>query len=106
MTLRIKQHPILEFHHDQVISFTYNGQQVEGVQGDTIASALHHLGIRKLSHSIDKKRARGFYCAIGNCASCNMVVNGIPNVRTCITLLEEGMVVETQKDKGVLYETI
>jgi sarcosine oxidase subunit alpha len=35
-----------------------------------------------------------------------MVVNGVPNVRTCITLLEEGMDVRTQTDKGVLYETI
>ena len=79
---------------------------MEGIAGDTIASALHNLGIRALSHSIKHHRPRGFYCAIGNCASCNMIVNGTPNVRTCITLLEEGMAVETQTNKGVLYETI
>ena len=106
MTLRIKEHPILEFNHDEVIRFTYNGKPVEGIKGDTIASALHNLGIRKLSHSIKYNRARGFYCAIGNCASCNMIVDSVPNVRTCITVLKEGMVVETQTNKGVLYETI
>jgi predicted molibdopterin-dependent oxidoreductase YjgC len=104
--LRIREHPILEFPEQDVIHFTYNGTPVEGRAGDTIAAALHDLGIRKLSHSIERHRARGFYCAIGNCASCNMVVNGVPNVRTCITLLEEGMDVRTQTDKGVLYETI
>jgi len=102
--LRIKDHPILEFKDQKPLHFTYNDTLVEGQFGDTIASALHNLGIRKLSHSIKDKRARGFYCAIGNCASCNMVVNGKPNVRTCVTLLEEGMSVKTQVNKGVLYD--
>lgn len=104
--MRITDHPILNFEEKDTICFTYNGKQLEGQEGDTIASALHNLGIRKLSHSIEHKRARGFYCAIGNCASCNMIVNGKPNVRTCVTLLEEGMRVETQVNKGVLYERI
>jgi NADH dehydrogenase/NADH:ubiquinone oxidoreductase subunit G len=29
-----------------------------------------------------------------------MIVNGIPNVRTCVTPVEEGMVIETQYGKG------
>jgi len=104
--VRIKEHPILKFKEQKELFFTFNGKRVSGVKGDTIAAALHNLGIRKLSHSIEKKRARGFYCAIGNCASCNMIVDGVPNVRTCVTLLEEGMNVETQKNKGVLYERV
>lgn len=104
--MRIKQHPILKFDSQKVIHFTYNGKPVEGIEGDTIAAALHNLGIRKLSHSITNKRARGFYCAIGNCASCNMIVDGKPNIRTCVTLLQEGMKVQTQHNKGVLYERI
>jgi len=106
MTLRVKEHPILDFKEQAVLHFFYNGQKVEGVLGDTIASALHNLGIRTLSHSIKKGRARGFYCAIGNCASCNMIVDGVPNVRTCVTLLKEGMIVKTQDNKGDLYETV
>ena len=104
--MRIKEHPILDIKEKEKITFMYDGNQVHGFDGDTIASALHALGIRKLSHSIEHKRPRGFYCAIGNCASCNMIVNGVPNVRTCITELKEGMVVETQTNKGVLYETL
>ena len=103
--MRIKEHPILEFQTKHKISFTYNGKTVHGYEGDTIASALHALGIKVLSHSIHKKRARGFYCAIGNCASCNMIVDGEPNVRTCITPLTEGMSVELQVGKGHVYET-
>jgi len=29
-----------------------------------------------------------------------MKVNGVPNIRTCVTKLEPGMRVETQKGKG------
>ena len=100
--MRIEQHPILNFEKQKEISFIYEGKQVIGYEGDTIASALHALGVKTLSYSIKDKRPRGFYCAIGNCASCHMIVNGIPNIRTCITPLTEGIKVERQHDKGVI----
>jgi hypothetical protein len=31
-----------------------------------------------------------------------MVVDGVPNVRVCVTPLREGMQIETQKGKGAL----
>ncbi len=100
--MRITKHPILTFPEREEISFIFEGQPVKGYKGDTIASALHALGVKTLSYSIKKHRPRGFYCAIGNCASCNMIVNGKPNVRTCITFLEPGMDVKIQTDKGVI----
>jgi succinate dehydrogenase/fumarate reductase-like Fe-S protein len=99
--MRIEKHPILDFTKKEEIKFIFENQLVTGFKGDTIQSALHALGIKTLSYSIKSHRPRGFYCAIGNCASCNMVVNGKPNVRTCITPLEKDMVVIRQKDKGV-----
>ena len=36
------------------------------------------------------------FCAIGRCTDCVMIVNGVPNVRTCVTPLEEGMQIQTQ----------
>lgn len=99
--LRIKEHPILDFPQNRkIIAFTFDGTTVYGYVGDTVASALYALGIKKLSESIILKRARGLYCSIGNCSSCQMIVDGIPNVKTCITLLKEGMVVKTQTNKG------
>ncbi|WP_278287292.1 (2Fe-2S)-binding protein [Caloranaerobacter ferrireducens] len=98
--LRIEQHPIIEFKKRKKIKFTFNGKEMYGYEGDTIASALHAAGVKVLGRSLFEKRPRGFYCAIGNCSSCLMKVNGEANVRTCITELEEGMVVETQIGKG------
>lgn len=92
--MRIKEHPILSFDRRKEIHFYYNGKKIRAYEGETIASALHAEGIKVLSESIKLKRPRGFFCGIGKCSSCLMKVNGIPNVRTCITLVKEGMVVE------------
>lgn len=100
--MRIEEHPVLEFKRGRKIKFHYNNQTLEGYEGETIAAALHAEGVRILKHSIKDHRPRGFYCAIGNCSSCLMEVNGIPNVRICVEPLQEDMVVKTQEGKGEL----
>jgi len=97
--MRIDVHPILHFDRKREISFLYNGHKIKAFEGETIASALHAAGIKVLSHSIKLNRPRGFFCGIGKCSSCLMRVNGVPNVRTCITPVEEGMVVESDVQK-------
>jgi predicted molibdopterin-dependent oxidoreductase YjgC len=98
--MRIKEHPILEFNKGKTVTFRFNGREMEGCEGEPIAAALHAAGIRVLSFSRVHKRPRGFWCAIGNCSSCNMRVNGVPNVRTCVEPLQAGMNVEIQQGKG------
>ena len=100
---RIKQHPILDFSQDkEEISFTFDGKVYKGFKGDTIAAALHSNGIKILRYAPNTGRPMGFFCAVGKCSSCLVVVNGKPNVKSCITPLEEGMVIETQYGKGEL----
>ena len=96
VALRIKNHPILSFHHDQPVTFSFNGKKMSGYSNDTIAAALHANGIVKFSESLRFHRARGFFCGIGKCSSCLMRVNDIPNVRTCIAPLTKDVSVETQ----------
>lgn len=100
MILRIDEHPILTFTRGKKLKFTLDGVEYEGFEGESIAAALHAADVRVLGESLFKHRPRGFYCAIGNCSSCFMVVNGEPNVKTCVRDLEEGMKVETQHGKG------
>ena len=103
--MRIENHPVLEFQRGEKVTFFYNGQEVEGYNTETIAAALHAAGIRRLGHSPEHHRPRGLFCAIGNCSSCFMTVNGEPNVRICVTKLEAGMKVEEQDGRGkVLYD--
>lgn len=100
--MRIGEHPIISFEKSRKVKFKFDGGEYEGFEGETIAAALHAAGIKVLGHSHRLNRPRGFYCAIGNCSSCLMTVNGEPNVRVCTEKLREGMVVETQKGKGDL----
>lgn len=102
----IEEHPILEFKHTRKVKFTFEGAEMEGFEGEPIAAALHANGVRILRYTPKRMRPRGFFCAIGKCSSCFMVVNGIPNVRTCITPLREGMRVEVQRGNGALQEEV
>lgn len=95
MHLRIREHPIIDFSGREKISFYFNGEKIVGYKGDSIASAIHASGVKRLSESL-KGRHRGFFCGIGKCSSCLMTVNGIPNIRTCIAPLQEDINVETQ----------
>jgi len=101
-SLRIIDHPVLDFERGEKIIFFYNGLEVDAYPNETIAAALHAAGVRKLGESQELHRPRGLFCAIGNCSSCFMVVNGQPNMRVCIIKVEQGMRVEEQKGKGAL----
>lgn len=100
--MRIEEHPILEWKKGRKVTFTYEGKELHGYEGETIAAALHANGIKVLRESEEHHRPRGLFCAIGNCSSCLMVVNGEPNVRVCVEKLKEGMNVEKQRGKGEL----
>ena len=100
--MRIANHPILSFPQQETVEFSYNGKPLSGMSGEPIAAALHAAGVRTLRHSSRYHRPRGLFCAIGNCSSCLMTVDGVPNVRVCVEPLRAGMKVETQEGKGTL----
>ena len=102
----INTHPILNFKRGKPVSFVFDGQEVRAYDDMTIAVALHAAGFRNISKSATDKRPRGLYCAIGNCSSCMMTVNNVPNVRTCLELCANGMDVRTQIDKGNIGDII
>lgn len=98
--VRIQSHPILEFEKGRPVKFTFEGREVSGYEGEPVAAALLAAGIRVLRESPRLHRPRGFFCAIGNCSSCLMVVDGVPNVRVCVEPLREGMRVARQEGHG------
>ena len=100
---RITEHPILEFSQDRKeIEFIFEGKKYKGFEGDTVAAALHSNGIKIFRYAPKTERPMGFFCAVGKCSSCLVVINGKPNIKSCITPLEEGMVIERQHGKGEL----
>jgi hypothetical protein len=99
--MRIDEHPILgTFEKGPKVKFTFDGQSVEGFEGEPIAIALRSIGVLIHRYTSRRNEPRGMFCAIGRCTDCIMVVNGTPNIRTCVEPLKAGMVVETQHGKG------
>ena len=97
MGTRITEHPILGVpEKEKLVSFTYDGQKLQGYEGEPIAAALKAAGIMIHRYTKKEHKPRGIFCAIGRCTDCVMVVDGVPNVRTCVTPLQEGMKVQTQ----------
>lgn len=95
--MRITEHPILgKPTEKRTIEFSYDGKILTGLEGEPIAMALEAAGILIHRYTSKRHEPRGVFCAIGRCTDCVMIVNGRPNVRTCITPLEEGMKVQTQ----------
>jgi hypothetical protein len=95
--MRISEHPILgKTEEKRIIEFTFDGKKLKGLEGEPIAIALKAAGV--MIHRYTKKyhKPRGIFCAIGRCSDCVMIVDGKPNIRTCITPLKEGTVVLTQ----------
>ena len=94
---RIENHPILgPSPEGKMVKFYYNGTPMEGLEGESIMAALKVNGVMVHRYTAKTHEPRGVFCAIGRCTDCVMIVNGKPNVRTCITPLEAGMKVETQ----------
>ncbi len=95
--MRIEEHPILgKLEERAIVEFSYDGQTITGYEGEPISVALEAAGVRIHRYTKKYHKPRGYSCAIGRCTDCVMVVDGKPNVRTCITPLQEGMSVQTQ----------
>jgi predicted molibdopterin-dependent oxidoreductase YjgC len=98
--MRIEAHPILGDREPRKrVIFSYDGRELSGFEGEPILIALRAAGVT-INRYTGKHRPRGVFCAIGRCTDCVMVVDGRPNIRTCVTALRDGMTVQTQVGAG------
>ena len=99
--VRINDHPLLgPLPEADVVAFTCDGIAVEGRAGEPIAAALLASGWRVFRTMPRYGDPRGGYCMVGRCTDCLMVVDGVPNVRVCVTLVAAGLDVRTQVGLG------
>ncbi len=99
--MRILEHPILgKLEKRNKVTIEFDGKPIEAYEDEPIAAALMAAGIHVLRYTPKYHEPRGVFCAIGQCTDCMMIVDGVPNVRTCITPVRAGMEVETQQGRG------
>jgi len=75
----------------QKVTLSINGKGFDAELGETILSVLIREGHQKIRLSHKARKWRGFYCGMGVCFECLVEVDGIPNVRACITPISAGM---------------
>jgi sarcosine oxidase subunit alpha len=97
--LRLISHPVLGGAADgrATIAITVDGRPLQALEGETLAAALWANGIIRLSHDPDTGGPRGMYCGIGHCYECRVTVDGMPDVRSCLIPVRDGMCVTLQK---------
>ena len=99
--MRIKDHPILNDIEDRKrVHIFVDNKKIEAYEGEPIAAALYAAGIKGFRTTRKYGESRGVYCNRGRCTDCIMKVNGKPNVRTCVTMVEDGMKIETIRGLG------
>jgi predicted molibdopterin-dependent oxidoreductase YjgC len=99
MDFRITGHVVLDTASDakaKIVEIEVDGRRFSAREGEPVLSALLANGIRINRYTAKRHEPRGLFCGIGQCTDCAMVVNGHPNVRTCITPVEAGMIIKTQ----------
>ena len=79
-----------------------DGEALVVHRGESLAAALLACGRRTLRHSPKRGEPRGMFCGMGVCYECLVTVDGRPNVRGCMTPVEEGMRVETSSRRDRL----
>jgi predicted molibdopterin-dependent oxidoreductase YjgC len=81
------------------VEIVIDGRPAEAYEGESVAAAVmadRGLGLRRT----ERRDARGYYCGMGVCFDCVMVVDGVPQTRTCVTFVREGMTVAHQEGAG------
>jgi sarcosine oxidase subunit alpha len=73
------------------VRFWLDDAELEGREGMPLAVALWAAGVHDLGFQERHGAIRGLYCAIGHCFECRLTVDGVRDVRACLTPLREGL---------------
>ena len=78
------------------IEFTFDGQKMLALLGQSVGAALLAANHRTLRTTRFNQNERGVFCGIGICFDCLVVINGVGNQRACLIEVTAGMNVQTQ----------
>ena len=94
----LRMTPALE--RGRAINIRVDGRPVVAYEGESIAAALLAAGERIMRWTARAGEPRGYFCGMGVCQDCLVTVDGLPNVRACMTPVRDGLRVDTQRGLG------
>jgi predicted molibdopterin-dependent oxidoreductase YjgC len=84
-----------ETQRGTAVTITVDGVPIETFLGETVAGAMLASGRRGWRHTAQGE-VRGLFCGIGICFDCTVTVDGVRNVRACLTPVSDGLAVTTE----------
>lgn len=78
------------------VAFTFDGREMQGKEGDSVAAALLAAGLRDFRDTVPTGVARGPFCMMGACFDCLVEIDGQANRQACLVSLRPGMQVRRQ----------
>jgi|GEM_PF-220072 len=78
------------------VSLTVDGSKIEVPRGWTVTAALLFAGEVSSRTTPKTNSPRGPYCLMGVCFECLVVIDGVSNQQGCLTIVQDGMKVESQ----------
>jgi len=76
------------------VKLAVNGKEISAYKGETLLAALVAAGYKGTKKSPLRHEPRSALCGMGVCFECIVTVNDEPNIRSCMTEVEENMKVE------------
>lgn len=100
-SLRLSVHPVTgrSVENRKQIKIFIDNQPFEAFEGETLAAALWANGFMAFGRNPATGLPRGMYCGIGHCCECRVTLDGIEDVRSCLTPVREGMQVILQQSE-------
>jgi len=80
--------------NNKEILIQVNGSELAASAGDTIAKVLVEHGYLVLRYT-ERLAPRSLFCGMGVCFDCLVTVDGTPEIRACMTEVQNGMRIET-----------
>jgi D-hydroxyproline dehydrogenase subunit gamma len=77
------------------VTIELDGRAVEAFEGETVAAVLLAEGEAATRRTV-RGEPRGVFCGMGVCFDCLVVVDDVPNTRSCMTWVREGLRVQRQ----------
>jgi sarcosine oxidase subunit alpha len=79
------------------IKILINGRPHLAFEGESVHSALLAAGYRVLRKTKKMDQPRGIFCGMGVCYDCLVTINGEPNQRACMTMVDNGMEIQVDE---------
>ncbi len=84
----------------QAIEVDIDGARVSALAGESVAAVLMAEGRRIFTEANAYHLPRTLFCGMGICHQCLVTVDGVRDVRACMTRVQPGMKIMTQWTTG------